>query len=879
MFFDGLDDYGAAPAFITPDGEIISYRDLAKNADDFAAQLSEGKALVFIETCNSPEPLTAYLGALRHGHTVHLVERTGTEAFATLVDKIRPHFIYKRDAHGNWILERRESDAVLHRDLALLLSTSGTTGSTKLVRLSYENLGSNADAIARYLEITADHRTITTLPAHYSYGLSVINSHLAVGASIVLTEESVTSTAFWTLFRENNVASFAGVPHTYELLDRGKFDQMDLPSLRYFTQAGGKLSPERVRRFAELAAQRNQKFFVMYGQTEASPRMTYLPPEMARDYPDCIGVPIPGGKLALIDDDGNPVKDADKPGELVYEGPNVMMGYASEKADLAFDRTVTKLFTGDVACRNRAGLYYIVGRKKRFIKPFGYRVNLDELQDQLHAKGFDVVFTGDDSIVTIGLTDMATREEVLAVLHETTDLPNHLYKFVELPEIPRLANGKIDYKDVQRRAEELASDSATPGVEKDRSGLRKWLGELGHDIGDIVGIKRKKFRSVAEAFAWTFNKRDIDPGESFVSLGGDSLSYILVADVIEEHLGHLPDNWERMSIAELTDEKRAPRQKFTLPTEVLLRALAIVAIVAAHAELIPYRGGMNALLILAGLSFAKFMWSDRPRDVAKGVATRIFSLIIPSYIAIFVAIAWSGNVRWPTLLFYENFITYASPYWNLQVWFLQVLFQIYIFMSVLAYVPKVARFGVERRYAFGLIFTVATALLQYELARHNAVFNVETEGYLPQFFLWQFGLGWMIFASDTIAKRILTYGVLVAILGLMATVNGLTPDFLFQPGRLPWLVIGCALLLATERVWMSRSLGVLITLIAMSSYYIYLFHLIFSAAGEHLLGWDAPIAKIFVGIVGSVCVWIAAELITKRVVPLFQRPKSILKRV
>src|SRR6476619_4365758 len=229
----------------------------------------------------------------------------------------------------------------LHPDLALLLSTSGSTGSPKLVRLSHRNLATNTAAIAEYLDIRETDRAATTLPMSYCYGLSVIHSHLLRGAGLILTDRSVVDDEFWDSFRCHRGTTFPGVPHTFDLLDRIGFDGSSVPDLRYVTQAGGRLAPDQVRRFAALGSRHGWDLFVMYGATEATARMAYLPTELAFDNPHCIGVPIPGGEFRI-----EPTGDGrDGVGELVYRGPNVMMGYASTPHDLALGHRVDELHT------------------------------------------------------------------------------------------------------------------------------------------------------------------------------------------------------------------------------------------------------------------------------------------------------------------------------------------------------------------------------------------------------------------------------------------------------------------------------------------------------------------------------------------------------
>ena len=232
----------------------------------------------------------------------------------------------------------------------------------------------------------------------YCYGLSVIHSHLLRGAGLILTDRSVVDDEFWALFRRHRGTSFAGVPYTFEMLERIGFDGIDLPDLRYVTQAGGRLSPERVRSFAELGARKGWQLFVMYGATEATARMAYLPPELAQTHPGSIGRPIPGGSFSLEPLEGWSDPDV---GELVYHGPNVMMGYAHGPADLALGKTVDTLHTGDVARRDPDGLYEVIGRSSRFVKLYGLRIDLQRVEAALSAQGVTAFCIDDDDRLVV----------------------------------------------------------------------------------------------------------------------------------------------------------------------------------------------------------------------------------------------------------------------------------------------------------------------------------------------------------------------------------------------------------------------------------------------------------------------------------------------
>src|SRR5215207_4867976 len=338
------------PALVDSDdtSRTLTHGELSSRVADAAATLppaATGRRLVQVPLTAEVDVIVGYLAVLLAGH-VALVTSGRAD---TITAHYRPDLRLRRD--GRFDTVSRHPQHLLHPDLALLLSTSGSTGSPKLVRLSHDNVASNAESIAEYLSISAADRSATTMPMFYCYGLSVINSHLLRGAGLVLTDLSVVDPCFWELFRRHEATAFAAVPYTFELLERVGFADMELPKLRYVTQAGGRLAPADVQRYSELGQRRGWDLFVMYGQTEATARMAYLPPRLAADNPGTIGMAVPGGSFRI-----DPVPGLEH-GELVYSGPNVMLGYAEHPEDLAAGRTVGELRTGDLARKHPNGLY------------------------------------------------------------------------------------------------------------------------------------------------------------------------------------------------------------------------------------------------------------------------------------------------------------------------------------------------------------------------------------------------------------------------------------------------------------------------------------------------------------------------------------------
>lgn len=450
-------------AVVTADG-AVSYRRLATLVDDAGRRLGDRRRLILLAAGNTLDSLVVYLAALATGNPVLLTGPDRPQALRSLIDAYDPDVVAGPDGR---IEQRRPSSAHdLHPDLALLLSTAGTTGAPKLVRLSHQNVQSNAESIAGYLGIGPGDRAATTLPMCYCYGLSVINTHLLRGAALILTDLSVIDRGFWELLRATRATGFAGVPYTFDLLDRVGFTTMRLPHLRYLTQAGGRMPAEQVARYAAAGRAAGWDLYVMYGQTEATARMAYLPPELAGSRPEAIGLPIPGGSFTLKPDPRWPCPDT---GELVYSGPNVMLGYANGPADLRLGRTVTRLRTGDIARRAPDGLYEVVGRRGRFVKICGLRVDPDHVEQTLSRHGLRAVCTGDDDrlVIAVGAeptgeghtggttdrdtglgTDRATR--IRRLVARELALPARRIEVQLLDDLPRLPTGKPDYQAILR---------------------------------------------------------------------------------------------------------------------------------------------------------------------------------------------------------------------------------------------------------------------------------------------------------------------------------------------------------------------------------------------------------------------------------------------
>ena len=787
-----LAGFGDSPAILTTTGSL-SYRELASRVDAMALRLGPVRRLVALAGANDLDSLVAYLAALVGGHPLILLPEDKPAALETLVAAYDPDVVLRPDG-GATVLEERRSGTKheLHPDLALLLSTSGSTGSPKLVRLSHANLQSNAESIAEYLGIGSTDRAVTTLPMSYCYGLSVINSHLLRGAGIVLTELSVVDPCFWELFRNRGATSFAAVPYTFELLERVGFADMDLPSLRYVTQAGGRLAPEQVRSYAEQGRRKGWDLFVMYGQTEATARMAYLPPALSTTVPGAIGVPVPGGEFRI-----DPVPGlAD--GELVYTGPNVMLGYAQSPADLAAGRTISELRTGDLARKHPAGVYEVVGRRSRFVKIVGLRVDLGQVERILADLGVRAASAGTDEGLVVAIEGDHDTRLLGKVLAQGLGLPRAALAIHAVEHLPRLATGKLDYPAVlalgrPQAAEATAGHTAGP-----------------ENSGRPGGTSEPD--SARRIFAETLERTDVGDDDTFVSLGGDSLSYVAASVRLEQALGHLPADWHITPVRDLEPRHRSKagriiRRLFTpLETGIVLRAVAIVCIVSTHVGLFTWQGTAHVLMAAAGYNFARFQLSGERLPRLRRQLTSLARVVLPSMAFIAVAYLITDRYSLANILLLNAIVGPEAVTTQWHFWFIEVLVYIMVAMTVLLAIPWVG--NVERRFplAFPLALTGAGLLTRFDIIDPGVPNTAPA--------LWLFALGWAVARTRTTAQRCLTS--VVAVLTV--------PGFFEDPTRELTLLSGILLLIWLRSILVPRGLRRLTVVLASASLYAYLVH-------------------------------------------------------
>lgn len=367
----------------------------------------EDYSIIIIIADNCYEFIAGYISLMNKSKTIKILldKSFPQEYIEKLVKSYKPNYIYlpiNLDIKNIKILKtiKLKTFKILKTNFKkeikvnyinyLLLPTSGTTQSAKFVRLSKNNMLDNTKKIINSLNIKKNHCTITTMPAGYSYGLSIINTYLMSGAKIVLNNNTLFEKKFWKKIKKFNVNSFGGVPEFYKILKKLDFEKFLNKSIKYLTQAGGKLEEDCINYFGKICKKNKIKFFIMYGQTEASPRITCLPWKLFFTKHKSVGKPLSGYRVT-IKKNGKELKKPFEIGEIIVKGKNVSLGYAESLKDLKKGNTNKFILnTGDIGFKDKDGFVFITGRSKRIIKIFGKRFNLEDIENYLKKEGYKI---------------------------------------------------------------------------------------------------------------------------------------------------------------------------------------------------------------------------------------------------------------------------------------------------------------------------------------------------------------------------------------------------------------------------------------------------------------------------------------------------------
>lgn len=806
-----FDAAGSALALVA-DGARLTDRDVAAAIEDTAARLGAGRRLVAIEGTNSLDNIVALLACMHAGHVALIAPPCHLQR---LSEAWHADTVVTSEPSGRATIDigTDRPATPLHADLAVLLSTSGSTGAPKLVRLSRRNIAANAQSIAAGLALCPADRAITSLSPAYCYGLSVLTSHLAAGASLVLTDRSVTDPAFWELARREGATTLAGVPHTFELLERSGFTGSQLPSLRLLTCAGGRLDPARARELALRGAAEGWGLSLMYGATEATARMAMLPPELTASHPGLVGRPVLGGEVRLID------PDADGVGTLAYRGPNVMMGYAEHPCDLGRGADLQEFVTSDRARIHDGAMIEIVGRVGSFAKVMGLRIDTDRVESVLAEAGWvPAVCEVDGRLgVLIEASSKTSLDGLGAAVHAATGLKPAALVLESVPALPRLTSGKVDRKAVL--AALRATDGCVPVPESTR-------------LAALVGGYSRLLA------------RPAGPGDSFVSLGGDSMSYIVASLLVERTLGRLPGDWHRRTLADLSADWEANGRTEAhrpggssllgsrqLEITVLVRALAVLAILASHASVVDVRGGAHLLMALVGLGLARFLLvPGDPARSARRVLRTSARILVPAvaWVALLAAISdsYSGAVIGTAWL---SSPTTMSPDWR--YWFVAALLWLLPLTALALRVPSVS--SAVARFRFGA--PAAATVLAWLAAAAFAPDTWPGSSFAPLAVAWVFLLGWAIGEARDHRHRLIATALVLALCGLT-----------FEESRAWTVPLGLLLVIWLPRVRMPAALAAVVVPVAAASLAIYLLQWpVLDLLGS---GWLPVLGSLAVGV-------------------------------
>ena len=467
--FRSFNKYKNNIAIIDKTNFNLSYEQVFSKTDEIQKKIKI-RSLILIVADNSLGSLIAYIFCILNDHVGIIIDsKTNREDILKIFKKYQPNYIFS-SKEKNFIFKKICSEEFhffdhilmknkkgkkkeLNKNLSLLLSTSGSMGAIKFVKLSKKNLKYNSDSIIKYLKINKDDSTITNLPISYSYMLSIINTHLEVGASIVISKHSLIEREFWETFRNNKVTSFNGVPYTYEMLSKIGLRNIKSNSLKYLTHAGGKIEKKELKEIIKFCKKNDLKFFSMYGQTEASPRISYLKSEFSEKKIGSIGKGIPGNKIYLIDKYGKKILKPFLEGEIVCEGKNIFMGYSNNYKDLKKNNEKNyKLKTGDLGFFDNDKFFYISGRINKIAKIFGNRIDLSALESLMIKKGFKVACISNNKKIFIFIEKKHNKKNVINTISNITKLNINSFELIKLKHLPRTSNNKISYNELKKNA-------------------------------------------------------------------------------------------------------------------------------------------------------------------------------------------------------------------------------------------------------------------------------------------------------------------------------------------------------------------------------------------------------------------------------------------
>ncbi len=789
MFWKNFSAFGDNTALVEGDRRL-SYQDLHDQVAAFAERLGNTKSLILVAGANTIDSIIGLYGAFYGDHACIYCDGDNQDLIDSLIAKFNPNWIYQSGEQG-WHLSRlNEQPLQLHPELTLILSTSGSTGSTKSARLSADNIQSNTDAVCDYLPINEQQRAALLLPIHYIYGLTILHTHLARGACVYPSVVSVMDEGFVDYLKDNRITTFPCVPYTFEMLERIDFRAQSLPDLDYLTQSGAKFHAALLAKYADWAESHNKQLFVMYGATEAAGRLAYMPPQHLKHNLDSVGVVINNSEFILKDDSGQIIEQPDTEGQLYFRGPGVMMGYAQSTDDLALGRTLDELETGDIAKFNEQGIYTLLGRTKRIAKLFGKRFSLDDIEAFLSNQHISATCVSDDQYLYV-CSESKQAASLVQTISDKFELPANFIQLVHFEQLPLLTSGKVNYKAMLETAAAAPKDDL----------------QLEGSVPDKIRQIYKKALAVEEV-------GDL----SFAELGGNSLVYVSVSMELEKVLGTIPHEWPQLSVEKLATHAKAgakPSIFASVEAGIMLRLYASLAVVFNHAGVTFFKGGAALLMVIAGFNYLRFQFDEQKRSNPARIFPSLIKNIVVPYMAVLVGFNFLKGLEtdiFDVLMIGANIPGRGSEPFG--IWYIQELIISLVIVTLPLFVPQFKRWISQNPlgYTFILIgFSIVIRVIDGSLGigRHY-----DLNGEQISWVFWMFALGMLVFLNPPRLK-IVTIALAIIL-----------PVWFYwgDSSRYLNVAIGTLILLTIPHVKVPRFTVPAITALASASLFIYILH-------------------------------------------------------
>ena len=446
-------------ALVDEHNTLINYNSLILRKKKIEKFFKE-KKVVFLLAENNIELISEYLCLFLLKQTVVILNNSlSRSSLDKLIQKFKPNYIFlnkkisskfflskkKYETANFCMMEINKKNVFPNKELFLILPTSGSSGSSKFVKLSFKNIIFNSNAIIKYTKLRSKDMSVTILPFYYSYGISVINSHFFSGGKILVTNRNFFDPTFWQNLEKFKVTNLSLVPFQYEILKKIGLKRIAINSIKFLTQAGGKLDINLANKITKYILKLKKNFYIMYGQTEASPRISYIKNQNILKYPGSVGKAIPGGRIFINKANFNGI------GEIIYYGPNVFCGYFESINDYRNCKSLLKLNTSDLGYLKKNNLY-IVGRKSREEKIYSIRINLDKLEENFNKFEIKAIIKGMKLFIFIKKNKLKNLSHIRNLITKDYGLSKSMLRFIVINKIPLLSNNKVNYLELKRIA-------------------------------------------------------------------------------------------------------------------------------------------------------------------------------------------------------------------------------------------------------------------------------------------------------------------------------------------------------------------------------------------------------------------------------------------